>query len=84
LNEKGRIAVISFHSLEDRIIKNIFKKLAKGCICPPKFPVCVCGQKPSLKIITKKPLLPKNIEIDDNVRARSAKLRAGEKLADSI
>lgn len=80
LKPKGRVAVISFHSLEDRIVKQAFQKQAKGCICPPGFPVCQCGQVPKLKILTKKPLLPAQAEINNNPRARSAKLRVAEKI----
>lgn len=79
LNKGGRIAIITFHSLEDRIVKNAYKKLAQGCTCPPEFPVCVCGGKPKVKIITKKPILPSDDEIEGNPRARSAKLRVAEK-----
>ena len=80
LNPGGRIAVITFHSLEDRIVKNTFSDLAKGCICPKEFPVCVCNHKPSLKIITKKPILPSKDELLRNSRSKSAKLRVAEKL----
>lgn len=76
----GRIAVITFHSLEDRIVKKIFQQMAKGCICPPEFPQCVCGIKPKLKIINSKPYVPSNDEITKNPRSRSAKLRAAERL----
>lgn len=76
----GRICVITFHSLEDRIIKNIFKELENPCICPREFPICVCGKKPKVKIITKKPVIPSEEEINTNHRARSAKLRVVEKL----
>lgn len=75
----GRICVITFHSLEDRIIKNIFKELENPCICPREFPICVCGKKPKVKIITKKPVIPSEEEINTNHRARSAKLRVVEK-----
>jgi 16S rRNA (cytosine1402-N4)-methyltransferase len=75
----GRIAVISFHSLEDRIVKETFKLLEKGCTCPPKQPVCLCGKKPVGKVITKKPIIATDIEIRVNPRARSAKLRVFEK-----
>ena len=78
--EGGRIAVITFHSLEDRIIKQAFKKLSSGCTCPRDFPVCVCGNKPKLKEITKKPILPTEDELQENPRSRSAKLRIAEKL----
>lgn len=80
LNPGGRLCVISFHSLEDRIVKNIFRELAKGCTCPPQLPVCVCGKKPQIKIISKKPILPSEEEIEENPRARSAKLRVAEKV----
>ncbi|MBI5044140.1 MAG: 16S rRNA (cytosine(1402)-N(4))-methyltransferase RsmH [Nitrospirae bacterium] len=80
LKPEGRMCVISFHSLEDRIVKRTFQRLEKGCICPPKIPVCQCGIKPSIKIITKKPVAPAEMEIKANPRARSAKLRAAEKL----
>lgn len=76
----GRAAVITFHSLEDRITKQTFKRLENPCTCPPDFPVCVCGKKPQIKIITKKPLLPSDYELENNPRARSAKLRVCEKL----
>lgn len=79
LREKGRISVITFHSLEDRIVKKFFAEKSKGCICPPQFPVCVCGLKPILSIINKKPILPTEEEIEKNPRARSAKLRVAEK-----
>jgi 16S rRNA (cytosine1402-N4)-methyltransferase len=80
LKPKGRMCVISFHSLEDRIVKRTFQRLEKGCICPPKIPICQCGIKPSIKIITKRPVTPSEMEIKANPRARSAKLRAAEKL----
>lgn len=76
----GRIAVISFHSLEDRIVKDIFRSLEKGCICPPDFPVCTCRQKPKLRVLNRKPITAAAEEIKDNVRARSAKLRSAEKV----
>lgn len=76
----GRIAVITFHSLEDRIVKNTFKQLATGCKCPPQFPICVCGGKPKVKLINRKPILPNGKELDKNFRARSSKLRIAEKL----
>jgi 16S rRNA (cytosine1402-N4)-methyltransferase len=80
LNPGGRLAVISFHSLEDRIIKTSLAGFAKGCTCPPDFPVCVCGKKPQVKLITRKPILPSEEELAVNPRARSAKLRIAEKL----
>jgi 16S rRNA (cytosine1402-N4)-methyltransferase len=80
LNEGGRICVITFHSLEDRIIKNTFADLYKDCICPPEFPKCVCDHRRKLKIITKKPLIPSEEELIENRRAHSAKLRVGERV----
>ena len=76
----GRIAIISFHSLEDRIVKQGYKALASGCTCPKDFPICVCGKKPILKELTKKPVLPTDEELDYNPRARSSKLRIAEKI----
>jgi 16S rRNA (cytosine1402-N4)-methyltransferase len=72
--------VLSYHSLEDRIVKETFRYEALNCICPPGSPICTCGKVPSLKIITKKPIVPDNKEIEDNFRSRSAKLRAAEKI----
>lgn len=80
LNPGGRLCIITFHSLEDRIVKDSFKKLANPCTCPADFPVCVCGKKPQVKIITRKPIIPDKDEIDNNPRSRSAKLRVAEKL----
>ena len=80
LNPGGRLAVITFHSLEDRIVKDCFKKLSEGCTCPPEFPVCVCGKKPKMNIISKKPILPSPEEEEENPRSRSAKLRIAEKV----
>jgi len=80
LNRGGRLAVISFHSLEDRIVKTGFAALAKGCTCPPDFPVCVCGKKPQIRLVNKKPIIPDDRELAENPRARSAKLRIAEKL----
>ena len=76
----GRLAVITFHSLEDRIVKNSMTEAAKGCVCPPSFPVCVCGRKPSVKVLTHKPIVSGEQELNENPRARSAKLRVCEKL----
>lgn len=80
LSPGGRIAIISFHSLEDRIVKQFFASKARGCICPPEFPKCVCDLKPELKILTKKPVTATEEEVRTNPRSRSAKLRAAEKL----
>ena len=80
LNKGGRLAVITFHSLEDRIVKNAMAAAAKGCTCPPNFPVCVCGKTPDVKLISKKPIVSSQEELDANPRARSAKLRVCEKL----
>ncbi len=80
LNPGGRLAVISFHSLEDRIVKNTMAQAAKGCTCPPEFPVCVCGKKPMVRLVNKKPILPTAEEEAANPRAHSAKLRVCEKL----
>ncbi len=80
LNPGGRLAVITFHSLEDRIVKNAMAAAAKGCTCPPNFPVCVCGKKPQVKLITRKPLVAGEEELERNPRARSAKLRVCEKI----
>lgn len=75
----GRLAVITFHSLEDRIVKQTLRTLATGCTCPPEFPVCVCGKKPKLKLVTRKPVVAAPAELEENPRARSAKLRAAER-----
>ena len=80
LNPGGRLAVITFHSLEDRIVKTAMNNAAKGCTCPPNFPVCVCGKKPKVKVISRKPIVSGQEELDRNPRARSAKLRICEKL----
>ena len=79
LNPGGRLAVITFHSLEDRIVKTAMAGAAKGCTCPPSFPVCVCGKKPQVHVITRKPITSTSAELDRNPRARSAKLRVCEK-----
>ena len=80
LNQGGRLAIITFHSLEDRIVKNGMVSASKGCTCPPNFPVCVCGNKPKVKLISKKPIVSGEEELERNPRARSAKLRVCEKL----
>jgi 16S rRNA (cytosine1402-N4)-methyltransferase len=79
LRPRGRIAVISFHSLEDRIVKRFFRREEHGCTCPPEFPICVCGREPSLRVLTKKPIRPTAHEIAINPRAGSARLRAAQK-----
>ena len=80
LNPKGRLSIITFHSLEDRIVKNIFRKNMNPCTCPPDFPVCVCGKKPTGRIITRKPIVPSEEEIAENKRAKSSKLRVFERI----
>jgi len=80
LNPGGRIAVITFHSLEDRIVKKTFSELAMGCVCPKSFPICVCNRQPVVKIIAKKPILPTDKEENENPRSKSAKLRIAEKI----
>lgn len=80
LNPGGRICVISYHSLEDRIVKHLFNEQSQGCICPPDIPVCVCGHVPALKVITRKPLVASADEVKRNPRARSAKIRVAERL----
>ena len=80
LNLGGRLAIITFHSLEDRIVKNGMAKAAKGCTCPPNFPMCVCGKKPKVKLISRKPIISGDEELEMNPRARSAKLRVCEKI----
>ena len=80
LKPGGRLAVITFHSLEDRIVKNVFQDAAKGCTCPPSFPVCVCGRKPKIRILTKKPIIATREEVEENPRSRSAKLRVAERV----
>lgn len=80
LNKGGRMGIITFHSLEDRIVKQTFKALSTGCTCPPEFPICQCGGKAIVKLITRKPILPSDEEIEVNPRSRSAKLRVIQKL----
>lgn len=80
MNEGGRIVIITFHSLEDRIVKQTFNQLSSGCTCPKDFPVCVCGNKPKIKVLTKKPILPSEAELAVNSRSKSAKLRVAEKI----
>ena len=80
LNPGGRLCVITFHSLEDRIVKNAMAEAAKGCTCPPSFPVCVCGRTPKVQVLTKKPIIATMEEVRENPRARSAKLRVAVKL----
>ena len=80
LRSGGRLAIITFHSLEDRIVKQAFAEMAKGCICPKELPVCVCGRKPRIRLVSRKPILPSEEEIKNNPRSKSAKLRIAEKL----
>ncbi len=80
LNPGGRVAIISFHSLEDRLVKTAFGAWAKGCTCPPDFPVCVCGRTPRARLVGRRPITPGEEELNENARARSAKLRIAEKL----
>ena len=80
LNPGGRLAIISFHSLEDRIVKNALAEFARGCTCPPDFPVCVCGKTPAVRLVNRKPIVSGPQELEENPRARSAKLRVAEKL----
>ncbi|HEY5873301.1 MAG TPA: 16S rRNA (cytosine(1402)-N(4))-methyltransferase RsmH [Gaiellaceae bacterium] len=80
LRPGGRLAVISFHSLEDRVVKRFFRDRSRGCTCPPELPVCVCGKEPEARILTPKPLRPSPVEVDDNPRASSARLRVAVRL----
>jgi 16S rRNA (cytosine1402-N4)-methyltransferase len=80
MRKGGRIAIITFHSLEDRIVKQAFAKLATGCTCPKSLPVCVCGNQPKVRLVSKKPILPSEQELLENPRSHSAKLRVVEKL----
>lgn len=80
LDKGGRLAIITFHSLEDRIVKKTFASLERGCTCPKEFPVCVCGNKPEIKVISRKPILPSEKETESNSRSKSAKLRIAEKI----
>lgn len=80
MNKGGRIVIITFHSLEDRIVKHVFKDLYIDCICPPGMPICTCGKTREVKIITKKPIYPSDEELESNTRSRSAKLRVAEKI----
>jgi len=81
LRPGGRVAVISFHSLEDRIVKTFFRDAARGCICPPDLPVCGCGHEPLLRVLTPRVVRPNEIEVEDNPRAASARLRVAERTA---
>lgn len=80
LSEKGRMAIITFHSGEDRIVKQLFREYARGCICPPNLPICRCGKREMVKLVNRKPIVPSEKEVADNPRARSAKLRVVEKV----
>ena len=80
LNEGGRLAIITFHSLEDRCVKQTYAKCAQGCTCPPEFPICVCGNKPKIALTSKKPILPSKEELEANHRSHSAKLRVAQKI----
>ena len=80
MNEGGRVCIITFHSLEDRIVKNAFRDLALDCICPSELPICQCDKESEVKVITRKPILPSKEEVEFNPRSRSAKLRVAEKI----
>ncbi len=80
LKPGGRMAVITFHSLEDRIIKNTFNSASKGCVCPSSLPICICNQKPTIELVKRKPIIPSGDEVQNNPRSRSAKLRVAEKI----
>ena len=80
LNPGGRFVILTFHSLEDRLVENKFRRWSTACTCPPEFPVCVCGNVPILKVITRKPLVAQPDEVERNPRARSAKIRVAQRL----
>ena len=81
LQQGGRVAVISYHSLEDRIVKDTFRRESGVCLCPPRLPACVCGARKALEVLTRRPIRPSEAEIERNPRSRSARLRAAEKIA---
>ena len=80
LNPKGRLCILSFHSLEDRIVKHTFRNMEKGCVCPPDFPQCVCGKTQTIKVLTRKAKKPSELEVIENPMSRSTRLRAVEKI----
>ena len=82
LRPGGRLAAISFHSLEDRMVKDFFKGHAAGCICPPGLPQCVCGHEPTMRVLTRRPVTPRAAEVESNPRSKSAKLRVAVRLED--